>query len=160
MFRLELSHPVHGAAAVQVLKRSTVLSDTSAAFQRASRETRRDSTWGTIQATPENNQKPQQEVVRNAEWRIYQRCFHQAGSDCFSPLLSKSSATESVAKVFYYFSYERSHCRVQFTSGFSHGNHLTLGSFTRSPAKSLEVPLLSTTGWESLDLDQPLDAAP
>lgn len=51
LFRHVLSHPVLGAAVVQVLKRSTVLSDTSAVFQKPSPKTQRDSTWGKIQTT-------------------------------------------------------------------------------------------------------------
>lgn len=54
LFRQVLSHPVLGAAAVQVLKRSTVLSDTSAAFQKPFLKTQRDSTWGKIRTTWEN----------------------------------------------------------------------------------------------------------
>lgn len=54
LFRQVLSHPVLGAAAVQVLKRSTVLSDTSAAFQKPSPKTQRDSTLGKIRTTWEN----------------------------------------------------------------------------------------------------------
>lgn len=53
-FRYMPSRPAHAAVAVQVLKRSTVLSDTSPAFQKLFPKTQRGSTWGKTQTTRSN----------------------------------------------------------------------------------------------------------
>lgn len=54
VFRYMPPHPAHAAVAVQELKRSTVLSDTSPAFQKPFPKTQRGSTWGKTQTTAAN----------------------------------------------------------------------------------------------------------
>lgn len=54
VFRYMPPHPARAAVAVQVLKRSTVLSDTSPAFPKPFPKTQRGSTWGKTRTTRAN----------------------------------------------------------------------------------------------------------